>query len=558
MDTTSFLQQLEEIQKKIAVPLDEKEEQIVQLFKGVRGNEDLCQFLVALLKCPHNRRFFQIIEQYPDLYKNILIEDNVHLFLHEAAAVSDQQIIRHVISMISIALRIHNQTPSPFFATTSTSLIEFGLEWIKIEDLALSEQATVLLLTITKAFDGSQTEMAELMNNLYMRALGHRRNSTILMRYLAIAVKLCKDSETSASAFVSSQLFALLYELCRSDDLLTAINAIEYLSDITKGPGCKVILAVLSHPVSGTSDSSTLLPTPISWLTSLCQEEGNPNFDPFLRDTAMRTLVLIFNNAVRSNYGFIDMDFTLLIQVATQILEDRFGSIESRLAGLGVISDLAQVSSFWFQRVLFPVHDPALRSLSAWLSLLHTGKSELVAAGLFALAHTLLRPDQEYANASVGSHPTSESPCIPSVADMSELKKRLINTIGIARNNTTIKFLIQTARQPVSPLRIAAMDVLHAIVMQSWGLTLLIPETAMGASTSSSSTILLSEFLQYLVDRTTEMDKEGKDAKFEIIKAVKHSPRFQLLSMDTQGVIDRMIAQGAYYMPAMLGEMQTI
>ena len=101
------------------------------------------------------------------------------------------------------------------------------------------------------------------------------------------------------------------------------------------------------------------------------------------------------------------------------------------------------------------------------------------------------------------------------------------------------------------------MDIMHAMIKQAWGLTMLTGISSESAGSSTSS-ITQSEFLQYLVDRTTEMDKEGKDAKFEIILAVKGSPHFGTLSADAQVAIDRMIAQGAYYMPSLLSEMQTI
>lgn len=556
MDTDHFLLSLEEIQRQI-LPVVDKEQQIAAVVAAAKGDSELSDFLVQVIKGPHGRRLIQIIEQYPAVYSGFIDESSAHHFLSEATSLRDHLLILNIISMTSIALTLHNnQHHSNFSIITSSYLISFGLEWMKSEDLSVAERSSGLLMAIVTAFDGASDQMTTLMTSLYGCADAVRSESTVLLRYLSIAVDLVKKSETAAIAFLNSKLFALLNELCRSDDLLAAINGIEYLAELTKGAGAKPILDALSREVVATKSDHRLSP-PISWLTSLCQEKNNPTFDPFLRDTSMRALVSLLQNAVSSGYGFVNMNFTVLIDVATEILEDRAADIESRLAGLAVISDLAQTSSFWFQRVLFPSHDPSYRTLSAWMSLLHTGKSELVAAGLFALAHVLLHPDEKYATAAIGNVPTTDSPSIPNAEEVAGLKRRLVNAVGIARNTQSIKFLLKTARQPVSPLRVAAMDVMHAMIKQVWGLTML---TGIGAESTASSTssITQSEFLQYLVDRTTEMDKEGKDAKFEIILAVKDSPHFGTLSADAQVAIDRMIAQGAYYMPALLGEMQTI
>lgn len=559
MNVNAFLQSLEEVQKQIALPMNEKEAQIANLVNSERGSGGISEFLTFLIHSQHGHRLLHILEQYPIVYGQLLDDANLSSLLRDRTVLTDVQILGDMLSIVSIALTIRKQdNPESLLRISFADLIEFCLNCVQVDDLAISDKAATLLESLAQVFGESMQDMFRLMEQLLSLALFHMANSTILMRYMAISVSLCKKSEIAARAFVDAKLLNFVYEICRSDDLLAAINVFDYVCEITKGPGSNVILSVLSHPMASVSDSAVVNPPPIVWFSSLCKEHDNPKFDPFLRDNAMRTLISIFDSAVKSGYGFMDVNFSLLVEVSTELLEDRAAGIESRLAGLGVISDLAQLSSYWFQQVLFPAHDPSLRTLSAWMSLLHTGKSELVGAGLFAIAHALLRPDDVYVAASANSAPASDASNIPNAMQMAELKRRLVSTIGIARNSTTLKFLINTARQPVSPLRIAAIDVMHALVAQPWGLALLVPEIALGGQGLSTSSISLSEFLQYLIDRSTEIDKEGKDAKFELVMSVKQCPSFSLLSTDTQGIIDRMIAQGPYYMPAMLAEMQTL
>lgn len=559
-----FVEELELVQRNYGLTHNEKENSIHALFVSQQGTQTIGNYLAAVLTRVEGKRIIQIVEQYPKVYENLLDDPALAHLLHNLNLTTDTQIIRNLISMVSVALQLYAEAHKLYSDEVASSMVVFGLQWVKFEDLAISERSSELLLAITRSFAASPTRMSELMGEIFDKAQAIRDDTTLLLRYLAIGATLSKDNQTAAHAFVESQLLTLLYELCRSKDILAAVNAIEFLADVAKGPGARAILAAMCEEVVPTTgdSSSPKLPAPMTWLSSLCPEESNPSFDPFLRDVAMRTLTELFAHAVESNFGFVDMDFDMLISTASACLADRGADAQTRLAGLAVISDLALVSSVWLRRVLFPDRDPSLETASAWFTLLHSGKPELASAGLFALAHVIARPDNLYVAAAQDSeHKSHREGVIPDDRAVTEMKKRLALAIGSTRSMTTIKYLLQVAKQPVSPLRIAAMEVMKALIQQqSWGLgSVLCPGLGTSGSPVTTSSLAQSEFLQYLLDRTTEYDKEGKDAKFQLIVGVRDNTAvFPLLSEDTQIAINRAISQGAYYMPPRLEEMQTL
>ncbi len=69
---------------------------------------------------------------------------------------------------------------------------------------------------------------------------------------------------------------------------------------------------------------------------------------------------------------------------------------------------------------------------------------------------------------------------------------------------------------------------------------------------SSSLYIQPSAFYEYIQNRYTEFDKNGKDWKFSIIQALHASPSRGLLSEEVNNTIETLFRQGAYYMPTLV------
>ena len=176
--------------------------------------------------------------------------------------------------------------------------------------------------------------------------------------------------------------------------------------------------------------------------------------------------------------------------------------------------------------------DPAL--LEEWLSLLNSGKMEILTAALFSVARIIdMEPFPEggeglapvtpaadaYEGASESKASSSEtSPSVlsaPSSAGLATLKKKLVTEMGKVKCGSIMVYLMKTARQPVTERKIAVYAVMTSLVQQQpggWGL--------MAAYSTPG-------FREFVEDRNTEHSKEGKDAKFRCI-ASHHLPLFYL------------------------------
>uniref|UniRef100_T1J7S9 26S proteasome non-ATPase regulatory subunit 5 n=1 Tax=Strigamia maritima TaxID=126957 RepID=T1J7S9_STRMM len=96
-----------------------------------------------------------------------------------------------------------------------------------------------------------------------------------------------------------------------------------------------------------------------------------------------------------------------------------------------------------------------------------------------------------------------------------------------------MQLLLNLCRQPFADIRCAALGILRSLAHQSWG---------------QQKMSLYPGFLEYILDRNTEGDKEGKDLKFEIISILVSSPTSQEI-FGTNGMLKlkEYYKQGPYY-----------
>ena len=105
------------------------------------------------------------------------------------------------------------------------------------------------------------------------------------------------------------------------------------------------------------------------------------------------------------------------------------------------------------------------------------------------------------------------------------------------------------------------MDMLRVVAEQQsvWGLQQLFHNNnGCGAGGGGGGGGDNDDFFSYLQDRSTEYSKEGKDWKFSIILAVHLSPVKSLLADEVVAKIESMVGQGPYFMPAAMGDVQTL
>ena len=75
--------------------------------------------------------------------------------------------------------------------------------------------------------------------------------------------------------------------------------------------------------------------------------------------------------------------------------------------------------------------------------------------------------------------------------------------------NNTFQYLMSVADQPFPELRIAILSLFQALALQPWGQSIMNNHPG---------------FREYLLNRSTEKTKEGKEGKFEIVMTLANSP----------------------------------
>lgn len=92
--------------------------------------------------------------------------------------------------------------------------------------------------------------------------------------------------------------------------------------------------------------------------------------------------------------------------------------------------------------------------------------------------------------------------------DSSKLSESIYNNIIEGEHNMTTQ-LLKLCKVPIVEIRLGAMSVLAVMAVQVWG---------------QKELATHSNFIEWILDRTTEYCKEGKETKFEILKSLVKSP----------------------------------
>ena len=217
-----------------------------------------------------------------------------------------------------------------------------------------------------------------------------------------------------------------------------------------------------------------------------------------------------------------------------------------RAAGLAMLTALCSLGAGYMHIIL------TSSVLDEWYGLLNSGP-EPQSAHLTSIATILTSylnvPDVEYQSAK---------------SDLFQL----VSFIGRFRRNTpdTMSYLISLGNSPVDNTHMAAIRLMSAIALQGQKInTNTNNNTTNGHSNTTTSTntstslglnYLFShlEFYLYIINRGTEYNKTGKDAKYELIMNISKQEQYQLLNNDIISVINHIITGGPYISPHGNGE----
>lgn len=96
-----------------------------------------------------------------------------------------------------------------------------------------------------------------------------------------------------------------------------------------------------------------------------------------------------------------------------------------------------------------------------------------------------------------------------------------------------MEMVMSLVKQPFTELRSAGMDLIRVISNQPWGQTTLNNHPG---------------FFEYLLDRSTEKTKEGKEGKWDIVKTLVESPSAQEIFGNVYFVrLREYMNEGAFY-----------
>jgi hypothetical protein len=117
-----------------------------------------------------------------------------------------------------------------------------------------------------------------------------------------------------------------------------------------------------------------------------------------------------------------------------------------------------------------------------------------------------------------------------------DLRIRLYHLIGqvnsVGHGNDTTHMIMEYAKSSIIELRLAAYDLLRAVARTKMGSHILVK---------------YGGFLEFLCNFNIELVKEGKEQKYELVKAVAESDVRGLLADKAVAKLDEVLANGPYY-----------
>ncbi len=97
--------------------------------------------------------------------------------------------------------------------------------------------------------------------------------------------------------------------------------------------------------------------------------------------------------------------------------------------------------------------------------------------------------------------------------------------------------LLNLAKQPFVDVRLAAQTCFNSFTQSKWGLSCLFNTNDSGHS-----------FIVYLLDRSTELEKEGRLSKYDLVKSVANSEFIsEFINLNQLALLNKYVREGAFY-----------
>ncbi|KAI8368717.1 26S proteasome non-ATPase regulatory subunit 5 [Blakeslea trispora] len=370
---------------------------------------------------------------------------------------------------------------------THSDVFPLVVATIAFQDAHTANKASDLLLQISKTPSGQEAFFGPTCIAMLKQLL--QVNGTISFRVYDLLIKVATYSDSNFERCEASGLLeAFVYELS-SDDLLLKINAIELLNEIAVTPsGLKFL------------EKSNLIETIATVL-------DNPDDTDVVVQLVKCAVLKFFGNLGENKaiaFEPLSVQYRLLNRIG-QCLESSNGEIL-----IVTVSTLGLLGS----------HADGLKMIYGYQNK--------------ALIHRLL----EIYSASVSQ---LKSVCLQTISkwlSVSDNNEQEIESLTydiyhhIEGRPSTLLSIVKEAKQPDDSLRIAAFAVMQSIACHTWGIQ----------NMANSS-----EFMNYILNRTTEHDEQGQTWKYAIIQTMARAPNASNVFGNHYQQLQVYVRQGAFF-----------
>lgn len=355
-------------------------------------------------------------------------------------------------------------------------------------------------------------------------------NKTVQLRIMDIFIKLAaisKDHLINISEPIY-KLDANIKELLDSSDILAKLNVIEILSN----------LGITFHGYEYLQHKGHL--------KTLLDDLINSDFNPFGSFTEA-AIMKLFSHIAKTMPEKIEENhpeyFKLLFHYSS--LEDLLKN-ETQI-NLSIQTFIYLFESNIVKKLICETHKIEFETLLCRLVfILRNIIDEQMKTDCLICISEIISADPTLLHVEHNETKWLHSPWIESMSDLTEwfYKKLTIE----CSHDALFKLCLGLAKAPFLSTRLAAQLFFKALAQTKWGLSLLFTET---------NSVKKTEFIDYLLVRTYDNEKEGQDSKFDLIKLIcanfkLNNDLFSLIGEGNLEGLEEYIKLGAFYTPAPL------
>ncbi|KAI8327173.1 26S proteasome non-ATPase regulatory subunit 5 [Choanephora cucurbitarum] len=419
----------------------------------------------------------------PFSYEQIMSEENKTFLVQGLTHFTPE--IRYLSLQQVFKCLSSNQSVSDM---THSDVFPLVVATIAFQDTHTANKASDLLFQITQTTPGQEAFFGPTCMAMLKQLL--QVNGTISFRVYDLLIKVATISDNHFKECEASGLLSAFTRELASDDLLLKINAIELLNEIAATPSGLSFLEkanlinTIAAVLDNTDDSDVVVQLVKCAVIKFFGNLGeNKAIDFEPFDTQYRILERIGACLESSNIEI------LIVTVST------LGLLGSHIDGLKTI--YSHQNKRLIQRLLEiygasvgQLKSVCLQTISKWLSNKDDNNSQ----------------EAEHLTLDIYDH--------------------------LEGRPSTLLSIVKEAKQPDDSLRIAAFAVMQSIACHTWGIQ------KMANS---------SEFMNYILNRTTEYDEQGQTWKYAIVQTMAGAPDASSVFANYYQQLQVYVRQGPFF-----------